>query len=115
MLTIRRMRIAGSFLAVMVVLCGCGRRSPVPPEAAPAVGYVENFRDSHGRLPSDTEFREWAAKTHPTGRFEYYSQKPASISGWGKPGWDFIAGGWDGLCFQYYQSWDKKRFDGAIR
>jgi hypothetical protein len=66
-------------------------------------------------LPSAAEFQEWASKNHPDKKFQYYSEKPASLPEWGKPGTDFIAGAWDGICFVYYQSWDKKTYDGAIQ
>ena len=98
------MHVALTFLIVCVAICGCSRQSSVPREAAPVVSYVESFRDSHGRLPSDAEFQDWAAKTHPSQKFELHLR-----------GTNYIAGGWDGVCFVYYQSWDKKTYDGAIR
>ena len=79
------------------------------------VKYVETFRDAQNRLPTDGEFQEWAARNYPDKKFEYYSKRPPSMSEWGRPGIDFIAGGWDGVCFVYFQSWNKKTFDGSLR
>ena len=105
---------AGLLVFASVALSGCGRPS-VPEEVAPVVKYVETFRDAQNRLPTDGEFQEWAARNYPDKKFEYYSKRPPSMSEWGRPGIDFIAGGWDGVCFVYFQSWNKKTFDGSLR
>jgi hypothetical protein len=98
------MRAATILLVACALICGCSRQPSVPREVAPVVSYVDGFRASYGRLPSDAEFQDWAAKVHPKEKFEFHPQ-----------GTNYIAGGWDGICFVYYQSWDKKTFDGAIR
>ena len=98
------MRVAFTFLFFWFAIIGCSRQSSVPREVVPVVRYVESFRNSHSRLPSEAEFQDWVAKSHPGQKFEFHLR-----------GTNYIAGGWDGVCFVYYQSWDKKTYDGAIR
>lgn len=84
-------------------------RSFIHSELVPLASFVESFRDSHGHLPSDTEFREWADKAYAGKEAVlYYSIKPKFMSDWGTPGRDFIVGAWRGEWFDFYRSWDKK-------
>src|ERR1039458_5353390 len=81
-------------------------------QLVPLASYVEAFRDSQHRLPSDAEFQAWASTNCENKAVWYYQTKPAFMSDWGSPARDFIVGAWRGEWVQYYRSWDKKTFDG---
>ena len=89
-------------------------REFVQAELTPLAGFVTSFRDEHGRLPTDAEFKAWAEKNRPGRRVEYHSQKPGFVPEWGTPGKDFLVGAWRGEWMTYYQSWDGKDFAGEI-
>ncbi|HEV2693126.1 MAG TPA: hypothetical protein VG347_09555 [Verrucomicrobiae bacterium] len=81
-------------------------------ELVPLASYVETFRDSQHRLPSDAEFQAWASTNRENKAVWYYTKKPSFMSDWGSPGRDFVVGAWRGEWTEYYRSWDKKTFDG---
>ena len=76
----------------------------------PLANYVEGFRDSKGRLPTEEEFNIWAETNFENKAVWYYTNKPPFMKDWGTPGKDFVVGAWRGEWTQYYSSWDKKDF-----
>src|SRR5689334_17191381 len=68
-------------------------RAFIREELIPLAGFVESFRESHGQLPTETEFQEWAKKTYAGEKaVMYYCEKPEFMSDWGRPGRDFVVG-----------------------
>jgi hypothetical protein len=76
----------------------------------PLASYVEGFRNSKGRLPTEEEFNSWAETNFENKAVWYYTNKPPFMKNWGTPGKDFVVGAWRGEWTQYYSSWDKKDF-----
>ncbi len=76
----------------------------------PIANHIIAFRDSHGRLPSDSEFRKWSDVTYENKLIDYYTEKPKFIQDWGKPGFDFLIGTWRGEWIHYYCSWNGHDF-----
>jgi predicted membrane-bound mannosyltransferase len=80
-------------------------------QLVPLASYVEAFRDSHHRLPLDTEFQAWVSTNRASDLAWYYFEKPSFMSDWGSPGRDFVVGAWRGEWIEYYRSWDRKTFE----
>jgi hypothetical protein len=110
-----------AILAIFLILFGiCVQskidRTFVRKNLIPAVNYVESFRDSKGRLPTQQEFESWNGTNFSNGNkpILYYPNKPDFMNDWGVSGRDFLVGaeigGFGGAGFHYYRSWDKKDF-----
>jgi hypothetical protein len=91
----------------------CSRQSPL----LSAAQFVSEFRDGHGRLPSQIEFHEWARRYSPPCDFAYYTNRPIGLSCWGVQGLDFVVGARHdtNALTNYYCSWDERVFDGYIQ
>ncbi|WP_353568556.1 hypothetical protein [Haloferula sargassicola] len=87
-------------------------RAFVETELVPLARYVEGFRDSQHRLPSEDEFKRWADTNRENKAVWYFTERPSFMSDWGTPDRDFVVGMWRGEWVQYYRSWDGKSFDG---
>ena len=80
----------------------------------PLASYIVSFRDTHGRLPTVEEVKDWASKTHKDESVIYYPNQPAYpynhgfLAEWGVSGRDFVVGIWRGDTGRYYRSWDEK-------
>jgi hypothetical protein len=74
----------------------------------PLVKYVESFRDSQHRLPTEEEFKGWASTNREDKTLLYHLEKPSFMPDWGDPGRDFIVGVWNGEIIEYYRSWDRE-------
>ncbi len=106
-------------LVVVLVLLALSRqkardREFVQAELVPLAQFVTSFREAHGQLPTEEEFKEWTAKNRAPGPVEYYPQRPGFVSEWGTPGKDFLVGAWRGKWMVYYQSWDGRDFAGEM-
>jgi hypothetical protein len=75
----------------------------------PLANFIEGFQSSNGRLPTDTELKNWT-QTHEEYAVSYFTNKPPFMDKWGVAGKDFVVGVWRGERFWYYSSWDKKSF-----
>jgi hypothetical protein len=82
-----------------------------------ASAYVDGFAQSHGRLPTDTEFSEWAAlqpESAHSARYFHFIASPTKfpteiIDKFGKPtDGGYIFEYWGGEWFEYYASWVRK-------
>jgi hypothetical protein len=84
----------------------------VQDELVPLANFVEQFRDQNHRLPTQSEFKEWANqdKQHHW-MVSYYPAKPDFVTDWGKDDYDFLVGQWRGEANEYYRSWDHQTFD----
>ncbi len=111
----------GVVFLVLACLVGVGmsrarvrERDFIQARVQPLAGFVTSFRDAHGRLPTEADFREWVEKNPQPGAVEYYPQRPDFVADWGTPGRDFLVGAWRGQWMLYYRSWDGKDFAGAM-
>src|SRR5260221_8447348 len=73
----------------------------VKEDLIPLANYVEDFRNSKGRLPTEEEFNSWAETNFENKAVWYYTNKPPFMKNWGTPGKDFVVGAWRGEWTQY--------------